>query len=169
MEITFKSKTNKLDKLIRKLNDTKTLCVEVGILGPQARQIHPSTAEDEKKYTVGRIGRIHEYGVYKENVRIPERSFLRWPIWDDLFWNLVQRYQGKSIVWNLLFDRAEFAAMLGATAVKVVQEAFDRGGSTKRTWQSLNSRYAKTKTTQQILVETETLRRSISYRMGENA
>jgi phage gpG-like protein len=167
VEITFKAKTNKLDKLIRKLNDTKTLCVEVGILGPQARQIHPSTAEDEKKYPVGRIGRIHEYGEPKVN--IPERSFLRWPIWDDLFWSLVQRYQGKSIVWNLLFERANFAAMLGATAVQVVQDAFDRGGSTKRTWKALNPKYARTKTTQQILVETETLRRSIGFRMGENA
>ena len=163
MDISYKLKTEGIDKLLRKLTDSK-LHVDVGILGAQARVIHPSTSEDKNKKTVAQIGSYHEYG--KPQAHIPQRSFLRWPIFDELLPTLLERFQMKYLVNLLLYDPQGFMTAIGTTALQVIDNAFDRGGTTLRSWQSLNPKYAKTKQTDQILVETKTLKNSISYRIG---
>jgi len=61
----------------RQLSELGQTIVRVGVLNPDAERIHPL----RNRLTIGAVARIQEYGSWSANV--PERSFLRVPMWES--------------------------------------------------------------------------------------
>ena len=154
VEVKFESKL--LNKLLR--NMKKNAYVKVGILSS-------NDARSEETKGNAYIGAVHEFGLKNSEGKtaIPKRSFLKMPLQDDFDNALGKKGDVKELAKDLVKDPRQFFDKLGNIAVGVITEAFDRGGSTKTAWASLNPEYAKTKKVQQILVETQQLRESITY------
>lgn len=107
------------------------------------------------------LGAVHEFGSKKRN--IPPRSFLRMPLEDDFDAELEKSAADKDFCELMVKDPNAFLNRLGQKALKVVQNAFNNGGSSQTKWTALKPKYAKTKNVNMILVETSQLRDSVSY------
>lgn len=140
--------TDGIDKLMKALKG-KLPSIRVGILGGGARSDGLTNAE---------VGAFHEFGTTK----IPQRSFLRIPITENL---------NKKLEQSGAFDKAALAQVIktksilpwmskvGVLAEGIILEAFASNGYGK--WPGWSVGY-KNKTGQ-ILVDTQQLRSSITY------
>lgn len=142
-----------LDGLLKALKNIPN--VKVGILGGKNSRSDTSTNAS--------IGAKHEYG--DENM--PERSFLRVPISDNL-----QTYLDKNgamdpdVLKRLIKEGtfAEYIKKIGVTAEEIVTDAFDTGGFGKwAEWSNPNYQ----NNTGQILKDTQQLSRSITSEVDE--
>lgn len=142
---------SKLDSLIKNLKTNKTT-VKVGILG----------AKNARDDTVGNatIGAAHEFGT----VDLPQRSFLRMPITEQLPKELEKAgVVTQKDIEGIIKENGirNFAKKIGILAVATVLKAFDSGGF--GTWKELSKATLAKKKVKQILVETHQLRDSITY------
>ena len=186
VEVKFEAKL--LNQLLKNLK--KPGYVKVGILesGKNKRTPPPDKDKDPKKNnkpkkkeklpTNADIGVVHEFGLEinvgkRKKIAMPERSFLRMPLYDDFEDRLFKNNSAQDLVEKLVEKPAKFFDKLGTTALGVIRDAFHNGGSSRTKWQSLDPEYAKTKNVNQILVETGQLRDSITHQVvgefgGEN-
>lgn len=146
-------KLDGLEKLLKTLK-AKPPTARVGILGSQARN-------GDTGLTNAEVGAFHEFGT----ARLPQRSFLRIPISENL-----NKYLSRSGA----FDKDTFKEVMAtgsilpwlkkvaAVAEQIVAEAFDTGGFGK--WPPSDMRH---KTNKQTLVETQQLRNAVTSEVKE--
>lgn len=150
-------KTPGLDKLIKALGGPVPKA-KIGVLGGNSVR----TSEDGKAGpTNAEIGAAHEYGTEV----LPQRSFLRIPISDNLAKNmksagLLDKETLKQVIKE--GSVAPWLKLVAAEAVGIVLEAFDSGGFGK--WPPSDMTKKKN---YQTLVETQQLRNSIIYEVEE--
>lgn len=142
--------TKGLDKLLKALKGTQPY-VKVGILGSKSSRGGGTTNAE--------IGAAHEFGTST----IPQRSFIRMPISEVL---------QKRLETSGAFDKDAMAKVLRTGSVlawveklavlaeSVIGEAFDSAGFGR--WPALDPKTMAAKKVEQILVETQQLRNSIS-------
>ncbi len=144
--------TKPLDALFKALKENK-LVVRVGVLGGK-------NARSGGGGSNASIGAVHEFG----STEVPQRSFLRMPLADQLPKEMEQigLFDEKDIN-QIIKDISlqKFANKIGALAVRTVLKAFDTGGFGK--WAPLSLATLEHKKVKQILVETHQLRDSITY------
>lgn len=138
----------KLKDLIKTLKTNKVQ-IKVGVLGKgDSRQGFSSNAS---------IGLVHEFG--SPGANIPERSFLRIPLMNEMFSMIENSGLFKKSI-NEIIDSSgikSFATKISVIAEKTVREAFNTGGFGK--WKPSNMDRKKV---HQTLVETQQLRNSIT-------
>lgn len=139
-----------LDQLVKALSTKPPVC-RVGILGAK----NSRTGHSNSNAT---IGAAHEFGTHT----IPQRSFLRTPIQENLDKKLESRgLLDKEALAQVIKvgDMKPWLKLVGIVAEEVVQEAFDTGGDGKwPAWK--NSNY--TNNTGMLLVDSTQLRNSIT-------
>jgi hypothetical protein len=139
--------------LLKKINDYKKLEVAVGL--PRGKRL--------KNYKTGKtvldVGLVHEYGSISRN--IPQRSFLRTPF-------LVKDREIKKQIEKQainVFDKKEtiFSGLskIGIFATGVSQMAFTSRGYGN--WKPLSEKTIRAKGSSRELIDTGTLRSSITY------
>lgn len=151
METTFK--IDGLDKIIAALG--KPPIARVGILGGSIR-------EDGK--TNAQIGAAHEFGTTK----LPERSFLRFPISERMRPELEASGLFTSEAIENIAAQGSLVPVvqkLAIVAEGIVADAFDTGGFGR--WAPLAASTLEKKRVHQILVETQQLRNSITSEVVE--
>lgn len=144
---------SQLEKLIAGLGEQHF--VDVGILGDRGAQLHPDSED-----TIAQIGAKHEFGSLAE--RIPKRSFILMPI---------ERRQGsiksqvqKNLQRNLATGNVkQIYKEIGVAADGAIQEAFETGGFGQ--WAALSDRTIENKGSSAILIDTGTLRKSVTSRV----
>lgn len=156
-ETTLNSKV--LDDLIKAMK-SKPVTAKVGILGNKnVRREGGSNAT---------IGAAHEFGSSK----LPQRSFLRMPISENLNKEL-EKAGGldEEVIKKVIKDKDfyNYVEKMAILAVSIVMQAFETGGFGK--WPALSEKYAQQRLNRhqgsQILVipESHQLRDSITYEM----
>lgn len=144
----FKLDTKKLDALVKAFKG-KIPKARVGVLSSKASRSGKDANNNAS------IGAIHEFGI-----GMPQRSFLRIPIADNLMKYLERSGAFKKTAVSEVIKTKQlgtFMAKIGVVAETVVLDAFASGGFGK--WKPSQMRYKKVK---QTLVETQQLRNSIS-------
>lgn len=158
-----------LDLLLKALKVSKPPSARVGILGDKNKPHFVSAKAGQKLPnhipTNAEIGAVHEFGSPKRG--IPPRSFLRIPISEKL-----QKYMEDAGA----FDEDVFAKVIKTGSVlpwlkkiailgeAIVSDAFDSAGFGKwKGWKNPNY----TNQTNQILVDTQQLRNSITSEVKE--
>jgi len=159
MEIKFEVKLNLNTDLVKAIFKDNTR-VSVGILEPQASEPHIGK-KGQDVFPTATLGWLHEFGEQGQK----ERSFIRWPLQDDFNTEWHRFYTDAALLNILLTNKSKFWDIIGKAALRAIDNSFKQGGSTKRKWPELNPRYALTKTSDFILVETAKLRRSITYQV----
>jgi len=140
--------TKKLDKIIKALKKGKLTNVKIGIFGANTRPDGTSNAS---------IGAIHEFGTDS----IPQRSFLRTPIQDNLEKELEASGAFDKDTLNRVVTEGDMLAWfkkIAATAEKIVAEGFATNGFGK--WAGWSKGY--TSKSGNILNDTGQLRDSIT-------
>ncbi len=157
----FEYKDMGLDNLLRALTGDLPQA-RVGVLGSN----NSRTAGKSNNAT---IGKNHEFGeIVKLNgrdVKLPERSFLRVPIAENM-----QGYLDSSGMFTKEAERqvvrdgslVPWITNLGIIGVSIVLDAFKTGGFGK--WKPSNMKFKKN---HQTLVETQQLRNSITWDVKE--
>ncbi len=148
-----------LDKLLKALK-AKPPVARVGILGGKNQRTE--TGHGQAGQTNAEIGASHEFGTSK----LPQRSFLRIPISDNL-----QKYMEQSGALDKETLKAVVASgtvvpwvkTVAVLAERIVADAFDSGGFGK--WRPSNMAHKKV---QQTLIESQQLRNSITSEVAEN-
>jgi hypothetical protein len=112
---------------------------------------------DDGKLTNAEIGARHEFGVISEGV--PRRSFLKDPI--EIKRKELLATANKVIKANINKEGGaeKIFELIGIAGEAIVQEAFESGGF--GTWQPLAQSTIDAKGSEQILIETSQLRKSI--------
>ena len=157
-KVKVKFKSEMLKKILK--NFKRPGYVKVGILQSSGKI---GRSDEKSKINNAELGAVHEFGTQN----IPERSFLRMPLEDDFDAELEKSAADKDFCELMVKDPNAFLNRLGQKALKVVQNAFNNGGSSQTKWTALNPKYAKTKNVNMILVETSQLRDSVSYEVVE--
>lgn len=141
-----------LDKLLKSLK--KPPSIRVGILGSK-------DSRSGKENSNATVGAAHEFGTTK----LPQRSFLRVPIADNLSSYLQKAgLLDKKVIANAVKtgSLSQLLKQIAITAESIVLDAFDSGGFGK--WKPSDM---KNKKNQQTLVETQQLRNSITSEVKE--
>lgn len=109
-----------------------------------------------KNQTIFTIGAIHEFGTK----RTPQRSFLRTPfaIEKDKINNFIDTQYKKSLKG---FDSNQLLGLIGTYCTNISKKAFSNNGYGK--WQSLKTSTIKAKGSSKPLIDTGTLRNSITW------
>ena len=149
MSRTVELNDKKLKDLIKALKG-KVPKARVGILGGA------KNSRKDDTQTNAEIGAKHEFG----DDQVPQRSFLRVPLSDNL-----QKYLEKNGAFNKdVFEKVlkeksiyEWVKKLAITAEQIIAEGFASGGYGK--WKPSNMEHKKV---HQTLVETQQLRNSIT-------
>lgn len=145
--------TRGLDNIVKALK--KKVAIRVGILS--------DTAARDGKLNNATIGAFHEFGTS----RIPQRSFLRIPLLENLD-KYLKSMLPKDFLKSVTQEKSFVTLMkeIGVIGERVVQDAFASGGFGKwPPWQ--NSSYQNN--AGQLLVDTGQLRDSITSDVKENA
>jgi phage gpG-like protein len=142
-----------LDQILKALKAKPPVC-RIGILGStNARQ-------GKSGVTNATVGAVHEFGAPGRN--IPQRSFLRVPLTDNLEKYLEQAGAfDKDVLAEVIKQGSVIPWMkkVAATAKQIVGEAFDTGGFGRwPAWKDPNY----TNEGGQLLVDTQSLRDSIT-------
>lgn len=153
---------SKLEKLIKLLKTKKY--VDVGILGETTSE---QTEEGKtKNISIAFLGAVHEFGSEKRN--IPERSFIIMPI--ETKQKEIAKEAEKNFPMLIGSDKAndikivKFLTEIGIRCEAVIQEAFDTKGF--NTWPDIKQETKDRKDSEAILIDTGTLRKSITSRVG---
>ena len=144
--------TKGLDKVLKALKG-KLPITRVGVLGGK------DIRQDPKSPSNATVGAAHEFGTET----VPQRSFLRIPIADQLDAYLDHSGAFDPDVLKQVVAEGSIAAWMrkvGIVAETIVHDAFDSGGFGK--WRPLSNATKKRKKNNQILVETQQLRNSIT-------
>lgn len=140
--------TRQLDKMVRLLKRGSLQGIKIGIFGTHAtRSDGKSNAE---------IGMYHEFGT----TTLPQRSFLRVPIQDNLGSKLASSGAFDKTVLKNVMDQGDIKPWLKLIAIAaeaIVAEGFDTGGYGK--WPPSDMAHKKNA---QTLVETQQLRNSVT-------
>ena len=144
----------KIQEIIKNVEEAKKLTVKVGLPSDVAAR-----AVYEEGKTILEVGAQHEYGTDE----VPQRSFLR----NSFF---VKREEVKKILKKQFNKIVEKGAdpktsmeLAGVQLQSIVQEAFTTKGF--GAWPELSQRTIEEKGSSQILIDTGTLRSSITYRV----
>lgn len=146
------------DALIRALKKNSAR-VQVGIVGGSVRENVNHPGSTDSGVTNAEVGAAHEYGTST----LPQRSFLRIPLADNLMRELVKSGAFQKDSLNAVIRQRSFMPWLQKLAVvgeSIVLGAFDTGGYGK--W--IPSDMSRKKN-HQTLIETGQLRNSISTRI----
>ena len=109
------------------------------------------------------LGFVHEFGNFSK--KIPERSFIRWPLWFGLG-PAIQLKDAEDWFKSLRTGGAKrLLAKLGVIAEEVIQSAFESGGALGRKWDALKEDTVRRKDSSAILIESTQLRKAISSRV----
>lgn len=141
----------KLKAIIKVFKENK-LKVKVGVFGDKTSR--------QDRLNNPTIGLFHEFGTEK----MPKRSFLRMPLnlkLDEYINKTKGLFNKKTI--NIIYEDRNlefFLRKIGNIAERVVLDAFDTGGFGN--WAPLAEYTKKRKKNNQILVETQQLRNSIT-------
>lgn len=149
--------TTGLDKILKAVKGQLPVA-RVGILG--SKNARPSG----KGKSNATIGAAHEFGTSS----LPARSFLRVPISDNLDKYLERAGAFDQEVVKTILKEGSLVAFLrkvGIVAEAIVADAFDTGGFGK--WKALSPATIARKKNNQILVETQQLRNSITSEVKE--
>ena len=106
--------------------------------------------------TVAQVGAQHEYGA-----GVPRRSFLRTPFGikkDDLDKAIAKQFED---VFNRVKKAEQALGLIGTVAVNIVKGAFLTRGYGE--WLDITDATKEAKGSSQVLIDTGTLRNSISY------
>lgn len=137
----------------------KNIKTRVGILGEDA-----SKKEEGSNYTLSEIGAVHEFGSIKRN--IPKRSFLKMPLELKVFdWVKENAWKYKELLEKNKVEN--WYDSLGLIAQTIIQRAFTTRGFGK--WAPNSEKTIKMKGSDMPLINTSTMRRSISYKVLKNA
>jgi len=153
-QLTPEEFQKKLKDQIANINKLKSMKVKVGVIGNGAGA---GIYDDDQ--TVLDIAIKHEYG----DDKTPRRSFLRAPF------SIKKKEMGDFITKQLNkvtekgFPAETAVDLIGVKAQSIVQDAFTNGGYGQ--WQALSPRTVDSKGSSQILVDTGTLRNSITYQV----
>ena len=145
-------------KQLANIEKAKTLTVKVGILSNGA-----GSGVYENGKSVLDIGMIHEYG--SDNMDIPQRSFLRTPFFvnRDKMNNFINK-QFKAVL-EKGKDAEVAMELIGVKAQSISQGAFSNEGY--GFWVPLKPETIKRKGSSAILIDTGTLRNSITYAVSK--
>jgi hypothetical protein len=133
-----------------KKNLNKNIEVRVGILSGK-----DDTRNDKNSNAT--IGLNHEFPAYSENPRLPQRSWLRMPLFDKLN---VNKIKDSGIQKDILENKPMlFFKKLGILCENIIQEGFETGGFGK--WKPLSEYTIAKKKSDQILINTAQLRKSV--------
>lgn len=155
-------KTDGLDKLIKSLHG-KTPTIRVGVLGSKASRAAPAGSQENPNNA--EVGATHEFGSPTEGV--PQRSFLRIPISDNLDKKLTESGAFDPDTLSKVVKQGTVTPWMKKIAIiaeNIVSEAFDTGGFGK--WPRWKNKKYKNNTGQ-ILVDTAQLRNSITSEVKE--
>ena len=151
-KLTPEELQKKIQAQINNIEKLKTMSVKVGI-------ISSGSGVYENGENVVDVGIKHEYGTKD----IPRRSFLRTPFFIKK--NELSKFINKQF--NKVIDQgmpAETALeLIGVKAQSISQEAFANNGYGQ--WQSLSPKTIEKKGSSQPLIDTGTLRNSITYQV----
>jgi len=151
----------------------KRYFTKVGIMGAKATNRlalggirkgggHKTSKSTPTDMTNAEIGAIHEFGSITR--KIPQRSFLRMPIWMKLPENL--KLLGPAMLSGLTTGNIVKAyKKLGILGENIVQNAFESGGFGN--WPKLSQRTIDRKRSSAILIDTAQLRKSITSQVVE--
>lgn len=145
--------TRDLDRFIKGLKDAELPSCKIGIMGDKAMR---KANTGEPGVTNADIGARHEYGI-----GVPQRSFLRTPISDNLANYLKKSGALDEDVMKEVVKTGAVTPWLKKVAVvgeSIVADAFSSNGFGK--WQPWAPGYVNN--TGQILVDTQQLRNSIT-------
>lgn len=140
-----------LDKLIKALK-AKVPVARVGILGTKDQRTGKETSN-------ATVGAAHEFGT----AHLPQRSFLRVPISEHLSARMESAGALDEDTMKEVIAEGDIVPWMKKVAILaegIVADAFDTAGFGK--WPALNPKTMKKKKNQQILVETQQLRNSIT-------
>ena len=152
-EATVSLKHKNLDQLIKALKGNLPKA-SIGVLGDKNQR------SGNGKLSNAEVGLIHEFGVFTKGKHIPQRSFLRVPLQENLSEKLEEsgafdkETLKKVVKEGTIFQWVQKVAVV---AESVVAEAFATGGYGK--WMPWAPGY--TNNTSMILVDTTQLRESI--------
>lgn len=156
-----------LDQLLKALKQAKPPVVRVGIVGDKNG---PHAAKDGQHPrnlpTVAEVGAVHEYGSPARG--IPQRSFLRVPLTDMLGKEMeasgaISDDATKDVI--KAGSLIPYLKKIAILAERIVLGAFDSGGYGKwPAWKDPNY----TNNANQLLVDTQQLRNSITSTVIEN-
>lgn len=145
----------RLEHITETVREAQTKYVEVGITQDAA------TANIyENGDNVAQVAARHEYGY-----GVPLRSFLRVPfeIKNREIEDMMQRLMTAALDGRTNIDQA--LGLLGTEMVNISKGAFDNNGY--GTWTPLDPQTIEDKGSSRVLIDTGTLRRAITYRIGE--
>jgi phage gpG-like protein len=149
----FAKRTKELEREMKKALKSS---VDVGIVnGNYGQEIYDGL-------TVVQVGASHEYGVGD----IPQRSFLRMPF--DVKETELSRYIASQFK-KLERGNTDTRTALGRVGVKarnIVVEAFSTGGFGQ--WPDISAMTKEAKGSSKILINTSTLRNSITWRVNSD-
>ena len=153
-KVTPEQAIKALEEQKKNLDKLKTMSVKVGIVSNGAGGgVYPDGQ------TVLDVGLMHEYGTEK----IPMRSFLRAPFFvkkKEIESFVVKQFQK---VIEKGFPAESALELIGIKAQSISQEAFTTKGFGQ--WQELSPKTIEKKGSSQILIDTGTLRNSITYQV----
>lgn len=142
-----------LDKLRTMVGVLNTSHAEVGVFADNdARSDGKSNAS---------IGADHEFGLVSQGSKMPERSFLRMPLVENLKPTLdVSRLRA---IMTTSMSGEELLDAVGRSGVETVNDAFDTGGFGQ--WPSLHHTTVEAKGNDIILIDSGELRESVAHRV----
>lgn len=149
-----------LDRFIKALKRSDAPRASIGILGGDTRAARPGETGAKSN---AEIGAYHEYGT----TRVPMRSFLRMPLATRLAPALEAAAALDEDVLKEVLRTKSIRPWLSKVAIlglAVVQEAFDTGGFGE--WAPLAPSTWERKEVNQILVETQQLRRAVTWEVS---
>lgn len=154
-----------LDQLLKALKSSRPPTARIGIIGAKAGP-HLSSSKQKTSATNADIGAVHEYGAPSQG--IPQRSFLRIPISERLEKEMEQSGALSSEATADVLKEGSTVPWLKKIAIlaeRIVAGAFDSAGYGRwPAWK--NASY--TNNANQILVDTQQLRNSITSEVKES-
>ena len=165
----------RLDNLAQTLADADSSYLKVGVLGDYAGRIPGASGTEREKsdLTNPQLGMWHEFGTFRSRkgvagemgptkVAVPERSFLRMPLWLKL--PAAIQAMGNANKWDEFISSngiVKFLDTVGFEAIGIIRDAFKTGGFGN--WKALSKSTISRKGNSVILKETGQLSRSITY------
>lgn len=154
-DVTIEGDFSRLEKLVKNLG--KDYYVDVGVIGDEA------TTEREGKTLAG-IGAEHEFGVPDRKPPLPRRSFIRFPL--ETGQRQIESQVGKRYQRNIENgDIKQIFGDIGLASEARIQDAFESGGFGQ--WKELSDFTIEQKGSDAILIDTGTLKQSITSQVNE--
>jgi hypothetical protein len=175
VKLEIKMEVGRLDNLAQTLEDAESSYLKVGVLGDYAGRIPGASGVGREKsdLTNPQLAMWHEFGTFPTlkpfargmgptRVGLPERSFLRMPLWLKLPSAL--QNMGSDAAWGAFLmgnGIVKLLDLVGNECVGIIADAFHTGGFGN--WAPLKRRTILRKKNSDILIDSGKLQRSVTY------